>query len=283
MKNTKARMCPKCGKMVSHDQDQCPWCGQKHPGNPLLPANLVARMGRPGEIIRVLIWVNAIFFLFSLLLNPAETKWTMNPFAALAPDTRSLLMLGATGTFPVYQMGNWWTLITAGFLHGSLLHILFNMAALYHVGQLAERAFGPFRMLLIYLLTSAAGFALSLVGGVRLTIGASAAVCGLIGALLYYGKRRGGFHGKAVYQHTQGWIIGLVIIGFLMPGINNWGHGGGLLAGILAAFALGYSENRPETPNLRMAVFGIAMVVLALLAWVAFTALVYRGSLGRLI
>jgi rhomboid protease GluP len=244
---------------------------------------MVARIGRPGEAVKGLLWVNGIFFLLSLLLNPAETKWTLNPFAALAPDTRSLLMLGATGTWPVLKHGDWFTLVTAGFLHGGLLHLLFNMTALYHVGQLAERVFGPFRMLLIYLVSSVAGFALSLAGGVTLTVGASAAICGLIGALLYYAKRRGGLHGRIMYKHTQGWVIGLVVIGFIMPGINNWGHGGGLVAGIVAAALLGYSEIRREKDRLRLFVGILALAVLALLIWVAITALIFRGSLGRLI
>lgn len=283
MTGNKARMCPKCGKLVSLDQDVCPWCGQKQPGKGWRPENILARMGRPGEIVKILIWVNSLFFLFSLLLNPAETKWTLNPFTALAPDTRSLLMLGATGTWPVFQHGDWFTLVSAGFLHGGLLHLLFNMVALRQLGQLVERAFGPFRMLLIYLFTNVAGFALSLAGGVSLTVGASAAICGLIGALLYYGKRRGGFHGKAVYQHTQGWILSLVIIGFLVPGINNWGHGGGLLAGILAAAVLGYSEKKTESTGIRLSALILGLATLILLCWLAITALIFRGGLGPFI
>ena len=74
-----------------------------------------------------------------------------------------------------------------------------------------------------------------------MTIGASAALCGLIGAALYYGKSRGGTFGQAIYKHTSGWVIGLFFIG-LMPGINNWGHGGGLVAGIGTGYLFSYLE-----------------------------------------
>ena len=103
-----------------------------------------------------------------------------------------------------------------------------------------------YRMLILYLLSGVGGFLLSYLAGVPFTIGASAAVCGLIGALIYFGKARGGVYGNMVYRQIGGWAVGLLIIG-LMPGINNWGHAGGFLTGIGLAFLLGYQERRPET------------------------------------
>ena len=77
-----------------------------------------------------------------------------------------------------------------------------------------------------------------------LTIGASAAVCALIGAALYYGKSRGGRYGQAIYRQVIGWVVGLFAFGLIVPGINNWGHGGGILGGILIGYLLGYHEKR---------------------------------------
>jgi rhomboid protease GluP len=146
----------------------------------------------------------------------------------------------------LFQLGRWWTLISANYLHGSLLHIVFNMIALHQLGPLLLREYGISRMIAIYTLSGIGGYLISSLFGVRFTIGASAAVCGLIGAALYYGKSRGGTYGNAVYSQIGGWAIGIFIFGFMVPGINNWGHGGGMLVGALLGYILGYRERSPE-------------------------------------
>jgi rhomboid protease GluP len=116
---------------------------------------------------------------------------------------------------------------------------------------------------------------LSLLAGIPFTIGASASICGLIGAIIYYGKSRGGFYGQAIYKQAMGWIVGLVIFGLLIPGINNWAHGGGVLAGVLLGFLLGYQERRRETMMHR--VLGVACIFLtiAALLWASIGAVSY--------
>ena len=151
-------------------------------------------------------------------------------------------MLGSTGTIPLFQLNRWWSLISASYLHGSLLHILFNMIALHQLGPLIIREYDTPRMVAIYTLSGIGGFFVSALFGVRFTIGASAAVCGLIGAALYYGKSRGGTYGKAIYSQVGSWAVGIFIFGFMTPGINNWGHAGGMLSGALAGYLLGYKE-----------------------------------------
>jgi len=83
--------------------------------------------------------------------------------------------------------------------------------------------------------------------GTPFTIGASAAICGLIGAIIYYGKSRGDSYGDAIYKQAMGWVIGLVIFGLIFSGIDNWAHGGGLLSGMGLAFLMGYNDNKQET------------------------------------
>ncbi len=79
-----------------------------------------------------------------------------------------------------------------------------------------------------------------------MTIGASSGLCGLIGALRYVGKSRGGQWGKLVYKQTSGWVVSLILIGFLMPNINNWSHAGGLISGIFLGWLLEYNDKNKE-------------------------------------
>ena len=121
-------------------------------------------------------------------------------------------------------------------------------------------------MFSIYTLAGAGGFMASYLGSIPLTIGASSGLCGLIGALLYYGKSRGGQWGERVLKQTSGWIISLLLIGFIIPRINNWGHGGGFVAGVVLAWALGYDEKRRENLGDRLLAIVLAGITLLLLA-----------------
>jgi len=267
-------LCPRCRKLISRDEDVCPWCGLKHPGR--RPANPLWRWQQdPSAIIRPLIAINVIFYVVSLLLGPLNFSGFHNPLSFLAPSNHGLLLLGATGALPVLQLGRWWSLVAASFLHGSLLHLLFNMVALSQLGPFAASLFGVYRFLLIYIVSGIVGFYLSALAGVMLTIGASAALCGLIGALLYYGLRRGGDFGRLVVSQVRGWVVGLILIGLFLPSINNWGHGGGLAAGFALAALLGYRERSAEGPLLRAGGIAVLLLTLTILVWALGQSLFY--------
>lgn len=165
----------------------------------------------------------------------------------LSPSQMSLMLLGATGTVPIDYYGRVWTLLTANYLHGGIMHLLFNLMALHQIAPWAANEYGTSRMFIIYTLGGVAGYILSYAAGISFSIGASAAVCSLVGSLIYYGKSRGGGYGSAVSQQLTGWVISIFIFGLLFPGINNWGHGGGLLGGALLGMLLGYNEKKRET------------------------------------
>lgn len=193
--------------------------------------------------IQAMIWINVVMYAVSLLFSRG-LHFTLNPLNALAPSSDALIFLGASGTMALAYTQDWTSIFTANWLHGSLLHILFNMLALRTLAPLTAKEFGLYRMLSIYILSGAGGFFLSCLGGVPLTIGASAGLCGLIGALFYFGWSRGGIWGKMVFDQTKSWIFSLVLIGLILPNINNWGHGGGFAAGFILAFFFGYEERR---------------------------------------
>lgn len=273
---TRAILCPNCRKLVSADVARCPHCGQPGPGTRLRNNPLTRGIQDPNQLVRMIIWVNVGMYLLSILMNPRQVGISWNPLTALSPDNDSLLLLGATGTVPIDRLHRWWTLLSANYLHGGLLHILFNMMALRQLAPFVVREYGPYRMISLYTLGGVTGYGVSYVAGVPFTIGASAALCALIGSALYYGKSRGGTYGQAVYRQVSGWVISLFVFGLLFPGINNWGHGGGILGGIGMGYLLGYHEKVQEKMVHKYLGIILLVVTVLILAWAVLTGVYYR-------
>jgi len=271
----KSILCPNCRKLINRDEPYCPYCGLSKPGaiwKKTTPSNLLRS---PYDIIKIIIYVNMAFYAFALLLNPGALGLSANPLAFLSPSNNSLLLLGATGTIPIDKLHWWWTLLSASYLHGGLLHIVFNMLALRQLGPFVLREYGVNRFFVIYTVTGIAGFYLSYLAGVSLTIGASASICGLIGATLYYGKSRGDIYGQAIYKQVMGWVVGLALFGFMIPGINNWGHGGGIISGILLGFLMGYNEKHRENQIHRVLGTICILLTAGILLWAVLQSIYY--------
>jgi rhomboid protease GluP len=270
----KSILCPNCRKLISSDEPYCPYCGINKPGS-LLKRSFFKK---PKDIIKVIIYCNVAVFIFSLILTPLNLGSPANPLTFLSPSNNSLLLLGATGTIPIDRFGRWWTLLSASFIHGGILHIFFNMFALRQLGPFVLQEYGFNRFTIIYLLSGILGFYISYLAGVFLTIGASASICGLIGAILYYGKSRGGLYGETIYRQAMGWVIGLVLFGIMVPGINNWAHGGGIVAGMLIGLILSYSERKSETFFHRILGSGFVLLTIIVLLFAIVQAIYYRFS-----
>ncbi|HVO66134.1 MAG TPA: rhomboid family intramembrane serine protease [Syntrophales bacterium] len=266
-------LCPNCRKLISADEPECPYCGLSRPGSRLKTNFLSKFLSASIDAVKIIIYINIAFYILSILLNPSSLGFSTNPLTLLSPSDKSLFLLGATGTIPIAGYGRWWTLVSASFLHGGILHIFFNMAALAQLGPFVLREFGFNRFVVIYVLTGIAGFFISFLAGISFTIGASASICGLIGAIIYYGKSRGGFYGEVIYRQAMGWVIGLVLFGILVPGINNWAHGGGLVSGIMFAFLIGYNEKKGETFLHRFLAIGCMGLTFIVLMWAVLQAL----------
>jgi rhomboid protease GluP len=194
----------------------------------------------------------------------------------VSPGRTAVLILGATGTYPIDHFGRYWTLLSANYLHGGILHLIFNLAALKQIAPLVASEYGSSRMFSIYTVGGIIGYVVSYLAGVSFTIGASAAVCSLIGALLYYGKSRGGAYGSSVYREVSGWVISLFVFGLIFPGINNWGHGGGIIGGIVVGALIGYNERRRENHIDQAAALTCALITIGVLGWAIIGALSYR-------
>lgn len=263
MENKKpAILCPSCGKLVSRNAESCYNCGYKKPGrvyaNPTFFKFFTGQISYVQGIITVCIGL----YILALLLNPsALLNFNRGGFLnLLAPDFGVLIKLGMTGHLS-YTSGLTvalpvWTNITAIYLHGSLLHILFNMLWLRQLGPAVEQLYGSSRFFLIFTIAGIAGFLLSGIFTSVPTLGASGSVFGLLGAIVYYGRDRGGVFGQAIYRQYLQWAVVLFLIGFMMSGINNWAHGGGFIGGYLSALALGYQEKQRENLTLRYLAIG---------------------------
>jgi rhomboid protease GluP len=185
----------------------------------------------------------------------------------LSPSEAITRLFGASGASPVFQFGMWWTVLSAGWLHASALHILFNMMWVRNLGPATADIYGGSRLVIIYTAGSIAGFLLSAICGAYLpiprfgallTVGASAPIFGFLGALLYYGRRSGS---SLVHAEAKGYAVTLFVFGLIVPGVDNAAHAGGFIGGYLAGMIL--DPLKPERVN-HMVIALVALLLTAL-------------------
>lgn len=135
--------------------------------------------------------------------------------------------------------GEIFRLITSTFLHASLLHLLFNMYALYIIGNQLESYIGKIKFLIVYLVSAISGSLMSCVFTTGISVGASGAIFGLLGSLLYFGYHYRLYLGSVLKSQIIPLILINLIFGFMDPRIDNASHIGGLIGGYLTTMALG--------------------------------------------
>lgn len=264
----RAQLCPNCRRIVGSEESVCSWCGASRSNPWWRLVGLSRGRADSGWLLNGILAANIIYFIISLLLSAKVDGHG----GVLSVGDNSLFLLGATGTIPIDRYGRIWSLITANYLHSGILHILFNMMALRQLAPWVAHEYGTSRMFSIYTLGGIFSYAVSYAAGVPFTIGASGAICSLIGALLYYGKSRGGVYGSSVYREVSGWVMGLFVFGLIFPGINNWAHGGGIVGGIIGGVLLGYTEKRPENSLQHALALLCVLLTIAGLGWGLFGA-----------
>jgi rhomboid protease GluP len=237
-KTTGSVVCPSCGSLVGVRDEKCYMCGRSNPSlwgfSPLL-----RQLGSDLGFVPLVIGGSTIMYVLSLLASGRDLQIAGGGFSFLSPGARALVLLGASGAYPVFAMGSWWTVLSATWLHGGLLHILFNMLWVRDIGPSTADVIGPARTVIIYVVSGVCGFLLSsvagaylppipLLRGAQLTIGASASIFGLLGALVHYGRTSGS---SLIHGQAKQWALILFIYGLIMPGIDNFAHAGGFLGG----------------------------------------------------
>lgn len=270
-KSTGAILCPRCGRLTHPDAEQCLVCGLPRPGRWQWASGL-GRLWRTGSFTGLVTIACIALYVLSLLVDPTSSLRPSGPFDLFSPSGRALRDLGMAGAVP-WRQGAWWTLFTAIYLHGSLLHILFNVLWIRQLGPAVEQVYGPARLVIIFTVSGVLGFVASNTLGVPFTVGASGSIFGLLGALVAFGRRRGGAFGAMVLRQYGQWALVLFILGFFMSGVNNLAHGGGFVGGFLAGLVLSFSDRREESLGERMlatALIGLTALSFVLALWNAF-------------
>jgi rhomboid protease GluP len=235
-------VCTSCGSLVGVRDEKCFNCGRRNPGMWGF-APLLRSLGNDLGFVPLVIWSSSALYIISMLLSGTAMRMGGGLFGFLAPDSGMLFLLGASGGIPVFGYNRWWTVLSAGWLHGSLLHIVFNMMWVRDLGPAVADMFGPGRMVIIYTIAGVSGFLLSsfayaflphlpFLSGAGFTVGASASVFGFLGALVYYGRRTGS---SLTRSEAIRYALILGFFGFVMRGVDNFAHAGGFLGGYLAA------------------------------------------------
>jgi rhomboid protease GluP len=237
-RTTGSVVCPSCGSLVGVRDDKCYTCGRSNPGlwgfGPAL-----RQIGADFGFAPLVVGTCVTLWVITLLMSGSAIR-VGNIMSAMSPSTEILFLFGASGAIPVFSFGRWWTVLSAGWLHAGLLHIAMNMYWVWQMGPVMADMLGPARTVIIYTVGGVTGFVLSSFAGAYLpaipflhgagfTVGASAPVFGLIGALYHYGRTSS----SIAKQQAQYIIVQAVLFGVIMgnSGIDNYAHLGGFAGG----------------------------------------------------
>lgn len=206
--------------------------------------------------------------------------WLANVFTGMSPTrptSPELFRWGANSAWAVTQEHEYWRLLTATFLHGGIVHLAMNMLGLWGAGRLLNRLYGNGQFLLVYLASALAGSAASLHFGAQtaVSVGASGAVFGVLGAVLFASRRHRERLPRALTRQvltSEGvFLVYALVNGFTRQGIDNAAHVGGLLAGAALAWVLAPNIDPARERRLQRAAVAAAALALAVAAVVAFT------------
>ena len=183
-----------------------------------------------------LIAINIIIYVLMVLTD--NTEDFINKFAVYGPF--------------IIKYNEYYRLITGAFIHGNIFHLAFNCYALYIIGSQIESFMGKYKYIIIYLFSAVGASLLSIVISKYPSIGASGAIFGLMGSLLYFGYHYRVYLGTVIKSQIIPLIVVNLIIGFIFNGqIDNYAHIGGLISGIFITMAVGvkYKSSKSEIIN----------------------------------
>jgi rhomboid protease GluP len=233
------KMCPQCRALVPRSARRCTECnaslaGVRAPGLSRVVANLIP--GATATTFLILL-TNALLFVVVLMLpvrlDPSDSGTPLSRLWMF--DSLSLIRYGSGLSGLTLELREWWRIVTPVFLHGGILHFAMNSMVLVRLGPLVEEEFGTERLASIYVLCGIAGSAASQLLRNTHTVGASGALCGLLGLLLVHGWRIGGAYGQRLKSVMLQNVVLVLAISFV-PGIDLLNHLGGFVMGCALGF-----------------------------------------------
>jgi len=234
-------MCPHCRAFITNRDKVCPYCNEKVGPRAAERRDPGAIMGgfipHARFITMIILTINVGLFLAEVLASQRAGHSS----GFMGVDGQTLFEFGAKYRVAILRYGQWWRLVTAGFLHGGLLHIGMNSWVLFDLGAQVEEVYGGSRLIVIYFLATVFGFLASTFWTSAISVGASAGIMGLLGAMIALGVRhQNTAAGAALRGMYVRWAVYVMIFG-LLPGLNidNAAHLGGLAAGFGAAYVAG--------------------------------------------
>ena len=206
-------------------------------------ANKVFTKKKP-YITYILIAINVIIFMLSNILG--IHGFILDMFCLHGPSVRN---------------GEIYRVISSVFLHADIIHLLFNCYALYAIGTEVENYLGRIKFLIIYLLSGVFGSLLSITLGNHASVGASGAIFGLMGSLLYFGYHYRVYLGQTLKSQIFPLIILNLTYGFMVSGIDNFAHIGGLSGGVLTTASVGVNDKESKTEQINAIIISTILIV----------------------
>jgi rhomboid protease GluP len=238
--NARPKLCPACGTLVGANATKCHQCGASMTFSLAAASRSLGRfMPTTSPATYGILTLSCLVYVVTLLATLREggaegfgggLGGLMN-LGGIAGDV--LLRMGASLPLP-YNLAEPWRFVTAVFLHGSLMHIAFNMWVLMDIGPQVEEMYGTGRYLFLYVVTGIGGYLLSSsLGGYPLSVGGSGALLGLVGVMLAItvGRKTAGM--MMLRSQLIRWLVYIAILGFVVRGVDNYAHFGGLATGFL--------------------------------------------------
>ncbi|MBU3091845.1 rhomboid family intramembrane serine protease [Clostridium sp. CF011] len=185
-------------------------------------------------VTMVIIAINVMMYIVTAYLSYVYAKGSI-----FNSDIKILILLGAKVNGLIAR-GQYFRLISCMFLHGGLVHLGVNMYSLYAIGAMVERVYGKIKYIAIYFVSGICASMLSYIFSTSVSIGASGAIFGLLGAVLIFAIKSKGKTGNDFIRSILSVIFINIFIGVTLPNIDNFGHIGGLLGGIITSFLISF-------------------------------------------
>lgn len=260
-------MCPHCRAFVTTDDKVCPYCDTPIGARAIdqrEPDGLIGGLLPSARFITMLILIiNSGLWVATILVS--MNGGNQNAISDI--DDRTLFAFGAKYNAAIFFGHQYWRLVTAGFLHSGLTHFLMNTWVLFDLSASVEQIFETSRTVVIYFVATVTGFLASAWWSDSLSVGASAGIYGLIGAIVVFGMRHRSALGDMIKTHYTRWAVYGLLIGMLpFFRIDNAAHIGGFIGGFATAWLAG--EPRPTQP--REKIWNALAVICAVLTGLSF-------------